>query len=312
MTDHATSSEPAVARGAGLGTNTLRVVEEERFRLPREHLVVARFQLLLLPIALCLLLIVCEASIAQILMSAEVLVVSGLAASQLRRRREGARRFAVLLVCVNALLLGLMGWVAGNALIVLLQAGGSVGLLLLLAARYPLRRARTFSWGVAISCYSASLLLAGAGWWSCLQAGQAYRAGDFEGSYRWLDVAEQTAAFRGFGETQRTLIALRRAELQARLGSPERALATQDPLWSTIENLSTLPRDVAGEHPDWRAKTLAWRLNNGLLAELQGRYYRATARNTPAYTDDEDPLEGTVFGDWDRLGWTRALILARE
>jgi hypothetical protein len=256
------------------------------------------------PLLLLLLLWCSSAPLTHHLLALEPALVYALAAWDLRRRKEGARRFAFGIAMLNGVFCAAMGVITGNMFVTIATASAASAVILLIGTRTPHPRAVVPAiavWLIPVALCAAALLY---GRWSVTTAASAYAAGDLPAARTGLERAVWVLDLRGSSAAEAGLIAFRRAELalvEHDLASAQRQVQRADAIASSAPVVDGLSK------ADMRA-TLPSRIVNGGVQRLSAALYLAEAWGEK-YQPEADILGQFQEHPVDRLTWTSGFRL---
>lgn len=248
------------------------------------------------------------------LVLAEPVLLAGLVAWDMRRPREGTRRFLLAVGVGNAGFGILFGALYGNVLLCPVAAGCGVAIAVFIAGKQPRRYAMLVGWLLVLASCLAPM--------AALVHGQS-QAREIQGMWDEGRHAEVPAAveavwpylhLKGAGDGELSVFALRAAEAAQRSGDFASAHAWVERAAGHARWIPVAPELAASAFTD----SLAWRVSRQALPSLSLAAYagRAWGRDLGWSARDEetgelirpDALTGVHVTDFDRLGWARGLV----
>lgn len=248
------------------------------------------------------------------LVLAEPVLLAGLVAWDMRRPREGTRRFLLAVGIGNAGFGILFGALYGNVLLCPVAAGCGVAIAVFVAGKEPRRFAMLVGWlTVGVSCLAPILALVhGQSQARDLQA--IWKEGRHADVPAAVDAVWPYLQLKGASDGELAVFALRAAEAAQRSADFASAHAWVEQAEQHARWIPVAPEQAASAYTD----SVAWRVSRQALPSLSLAAYagRAWGRDLGWSARDEetgelirpDALTGVRVTDFDRLGWARGLV----
>lgn len=238
MTDTAPAAKPtALPQRRGMGLTVREVMVEEASIHPRAVLRNAAIQMLAGPVLLAYLMYVAGEPLYHYIALIEIMLVAGIGAWELWSGREAARRFAVVVVFINMVLVAGFALFLGNPYIAVFQSAMTLAFMVQAYGRRPRKAARAVSWAIALLAVIAISILLIRARALMNDAADAYWRGDYVAAYGKVEEAAPFMAVRGGTKADKAVFAFRRAELAVRAGDARAA-------GSLVEKAEVLSRNL--------------------------------------------------------------------
>jgi len=250
-----------------------------------------------------------------VLVLGEPLLLAGLVAWDMRRPREGTRRFMLAVGLANAGFGMLFGALYGNVFMCPIAAAAGVAVTLMVAGKEPRRWGTLVGWALFALVSFVPCFLLWKGQATVAEGSTAWHARDFDTVREKLAQAWPMVNIKGGSDIERAVIAIRATEACQRTGEYEAAA-----MWAAraamLAPYLTLPAESDREHPI--EFSLPWRLAHQALPVLTVAAYAGRAWDEdfgwmlvdPVSSEyiRPDAMIGAKVSSHDRLGWARGLV----
>jgi hypothetical protein len=248
------------------------------------------------------------------LVLAEPLLLAGLVAWDMRRPREGTRRFLLAVGVANAGFGILFGALYGNVVLCPVAAGCGAALAVFVAGKEPRRLALTLGWTtLLVACLLPAMVL-GYGRTMAAMVADSWLDLDYQVVGKRVEAAWPFLHMKGASDAELTVFALRAAEACQRSGDFDGAHHWVE---RASESAKWIPIPGANQGIGL-GDTLAWRASRQAIPSLALAAYAGRAWGNDLGWGFKEPdnnvhlrpdaLVGVRVTDFDRLGWAWELL----